>query len=258
MYRWQWQTHDDRPYLTCELLESWQHGFFTQQFAPMNPFEITASIYPEAETYRVKQVHGNVVWQASSLPQPRHNDNLTDGDGVMSEAAGQAMWVCTADCTPALIGDVKTGQVAAVHAGWRGTAQKIVPVAIAQMQAQGSELKDLRVALGPAIDGEVYQVDLTVAIATATTIAPEVAELPVNEAIQALLSLAESPILPDAATDKVRLDVRRVNGLQLKRLGLSPEQIAIAPHCTFSDPANFFSHRRAPLRKAQWSGIVSR
>lgn len=257
MYRWQWETVGERPYLTCELLAPWRHGFFTQQFAPMNPFEITALAFPGAAAYRAKQVHGNLILRPALIPAPVNNDNLVDGDGVVCEGPDQAVWVCTADCTPVLIGDRRTGQVAAIHAGWRGTAQKIVPVAIAQLQAQGSQLADLCVAMGPAIDGAVYQVDLDVAIATASTIAPEITNQAAPEAIAQLLALDHSPIRPDAAADKVRLDVRQVNRLQLEQLGLSPEQIAIAPHCTYADPVNFFSHRRAPLRKAQWSGIVS-
>jgi polyphenol oxidase len=258
MDSWQWQTHGDRPYLTCGLLADWSHGFLTQQFAPLNPFEITALMYPEAQAYRAMQVHGNVVLRPAEIPAPVGNDNLIDGDGVVADQAHQAVWVCTADCTPVLIGDVRTGKVAAVHAGWRGTAQKIVPVAIAHLQSQGSQLADLRVAMGPAIAGEVYQVEQSVAIDTAKTIAPAVDSLAVGEAIEQLLALPNSPVLPDDAVGKVRLDVRQVNRLQLQQLGLGSAQIAIAPHCTFRDPVNFFSHRRAPLRKAQWSGIVSR
>ena len=59
--------------------------------------------------------------------------------------------------------DVKTGKVAAIHAGWRGTSQKIVPEAIALFQADGSNLEDLRIAMGAAITGKVYQVTETVA-----------------------------------------------------------------------------------------------
>jgi polyphenol oxidase len=258
MDSWQWQTIGDRPYLTCDLLADWQHGFFTQQFAPLNPFEITAIAYPTAATYRVKQVHGRVVVRPSEIPTPVQNDNLLDGDGVMSEAANQAVWVCTADCTPVLIGDVRTGQVAAVHAGWRGTAQQIVPQAIAQMQAEGSQIADLRVAMGPAIAGKVYQVDEAVAIETASSVWPPLLAQAPTAAIAQLLDQPDSPVLPDDAAGKVRLDVRLVNRLQLLRLGLTPDQMTIAPHCTNADPVNFFSHRRAPLRKAQWSGIVSR
>lgn len=32
--QWHWQAWEGRPYLTCELLEPWHHGFFTQAFAP--------------------------------------------------------------------------------------------------------------------------------------------------------------------------------------------------------------------------------
>jgi polyphenol oxidase len=257
MDSWQWQTIGDRPYLTCALLTDWQHGFFTQQFAPLNPFELTAIAYPTAATYRVKQVHGRRVVRPSEIPTPVHNDNLIDGDGVMSEAADQAVWVCTADCTPVLIGDVRTGQVAAVHAGWRGTAQQIVPVAIAQMQTQGSQIADLRVAMGPAIDGKVYQVDDAVAIETASSVWPQLLDHEPAAAIAQLLNQPHSPVFPDDRLGKVRLDVRLVNRLQLLGLGVAPENITIAPHCTNADPVNFFSHRRAPLRKAQWSGIVS-
>jgi len=63
--------------------------------------------------------------------------------------------------------------------------------------------------------------------------------------------------LDDPEPGRARLDVRRVNALQLEQLGLSSEQIAIAPHCTYQDPENFFSYRRSKQRKAQWSGIVS-
>ncbi len=257
-HNWQWQTWNDLPYLTCSLLDDWQHGWFTQQFSPTTPFKLTEQIYPEAQAYRVKQVHGKVVLAPSEMNQPLHDDNLHDGDGVISEAAQQAVWVCTADCTPVLIADRTTGNVAAVHAGWRGTAQKIVPVAIDRLLAQGSKLEDLLVAMGPAIRGEVYQVNAEVGFETAVTIAPELAEVGLEQAIVALKALPNSPILPDAEPGKVRLDVRRVNALQLEQLGLEPHQVAIAPHCTYADPSNFFSYRRETRKKAQWSGIVSR
>jgi hypothetical protein len=151
---------------------------------------------------------------------------------------------------------VETGQVAAVHAGWRGTAQKIVPQAIARLQAQGSQLANLRVALGPAIDGAVYQVSEQVAAtvgASITSVDPD----QVGVALDALQQFPNSPLLEDAEPGKVRLDVRRVNALQLEQLGLSPEQVTIAPYCTYQEADHFFSYRRSREKKAQWSGIVS-
>jgi hypothetical protein len=64
--------------------------------------------------------------------------------------------------------------------------------------------------------------------------------------------------LPDPEPGKLRLDVGRVNHWQLMGLGLAPEQIAIAPHCTFQEPQRFFSYRRTGEKLVQWSGIVSR
>ena len=257
MHTWHWQTWNQLPYLTSSLLAPWKHGFFTQQFAPRSPFEITEALYPFAQTYRAKQVHGNVVLAPSEMPNPLTNENLPDADGVISEQASQAVWVCSADCTPVLIADVKTGQVSAVHAGWRGTALKIVPGAIARLCQQGSQIQDLRVALGPAIAGEVYQVSTQVAVEVGATVIDLDSERSLDANVERLLELPNSPVLSDSTVGRVRLDVRRVNALQLERLGLIEEQIAIVPHCTYQDSLNFFSYRREKLKKAQWSGIVS-
>jgi YfiH family protein len=263
MHTWQWQTWNHLPYLTCSLLELWSHGFFTQQFWSRPPAELTEILQPAAQTYRVKQVHGNVVLAPSEVEtaaiaavadQP--TDEPPPADGLITEAPAQAVWVCSADCTPVLIADAATGQVAAVHAGWRGTAMKIVPQAIARLQTQGSQLQDLRIAMGPAIAGERYQVSEQVAAqvgATVVAVEPE----QVEAALKALHQLPNSPLLEDPELGRVRLDVRRVNALQLEQLGISPEQVAIAPHCTYQDADNFFSYRRSRQKKAQWSGIVS-
>lgn len=258
MHAWHWQIWNDLPYLTCSLLDLWPHGFFTQQFAPRSPFELTEILSADAQPYRTQQIHGDIVLAPSEIPNPDDREEFSQADGLISERANQAVWVCSADCTPALIADGKTGQVSAVHAGWRGTALKVIPTAIARLRDQGSDLQDLRVALGPAISGEVYQVSHAVAIEVGSTIAALQTDLPDAEKIDQLRQLPDSPILPDATPGRSRLDVRQVNRMQLEQLGLMPEQIAIAPHCTYQDPTNFFSYRREKLKKVQWSGIVSR
>lgn len=264
MHTWQWRTWQGLPYLTCSLLEPWQHGFFTQHFWPRSPQELTPILHPTAQTYQVKQVHGNQVITPSEIEaDPRFPPsgtgevtNLTAADGLLTEQPEQAVWSCTADCTPVLIGDLHTGQVSAVHAGWRGTAAKILPLAIARLQEQGSQLSDLRIAMGPAIAGSVYQVAEEVAAEVGATILSVAGTL--DTLLQSLQQLPDSPILADARPGHVRLDVRRVNALQLEQLGLEPEQIAIAPHCTYQDPENFFSYRRDNRKQVQWSGIVSK
>lgn len=287
MHTWHWRTWQELPYLTCSLLEDWQHGFFTHHFWSRSPSDLVEILHPNAAVYRVKQVHGNTVLSTSEVErsvlqtldwqEADNRSSFPDADGLLTEQARQAIWVCTADCTPVLIADETTGQVAAVHAGWRGTALGIVQKAIARMQAQGSQLKHLRVAMGPAIAGEVYQVSTTVAAQVGATLVkqpvgavrslsetgsePELDRPGAMEAeeeiLQALQQLPNSPVLPDPQPGRVRLDVRRVNVLQLEQLGIAPDQVAVAPYCTYQTPKLFFSYRRDRQKKVQWSGIVS-
>jgi len=260
MHTWHWRTWNELPYLTCSLLEPWQHGFFTQHFWARPLTELTQVLHPTAPTYRLKQVHGNIVLTPTEVEATAI---VTDGelqhppgDALLTEQAEQAVWVCSADCTPVLIADASSGQVSAIHAGWRGTAQKVVPQAIARLQAQGSQLADLRIAMGPAIAGSRYQVSETVAAEVGASIL-SIPATNVAGVVDALRQIPVSPVLDDLEPGRVRLDVRRVNALQLEQLGISPEQVAISPHCTFAEADHFFSYRRSHEKKAQWSGIVS-
>lgn len=257
MHTWHWQTWNELPYLTCSLLEPWSHGFFTQQFWQRSPADLTTILHPTAHAYRARQVHGNTVLAPSEVETLTIDSELPPADGLITEQSDQAVWACSADCTPLLIADLTTGQVAAAHAGWRGTSLKIAPQAIARLCQQGSQLKDLRVAMGPAIAGDVYQVSDHVAAevgATVVAIDPE----ETATLLAALHQLPDSPLLHDPEPGRVRLDVRRINALQLEQLGMSAEHIAIAPYCTYKTPDRFFSYRRSREKKAQWSGIVSR
>lgn len=255
---WQWISEGDRAFLTCDLLRPWSHGFFTRQFWPQTPADLTPVLHPQAVAQRVKQVHGNRVLTPTAMAEMPAEPAYPEADALISDGPNQALWVCSADCNPVLIGDCATGHTAAIHAGWRGTALKIVPHTVAQMQAQGSRLQDLRVAIGPAIDGSVYQVATTVAAEVGRTIAPADADTNADAAlVETLQRLDNSPLLPDDEPGKARLDVRQVNVWQLTQLGLSPDQVSVAPHCTFQEPDRFFSYRRTGQKQVQWSGIVS-
>ena len=73
-------------------------------------------------------------------------------------STNQIVWVASADCTPVLIGDILTGRVSAIHAGWRGTAQRIVPKAVEHFLKQGSQLENLRFVMGPS-DRDIFGVN---------------------------------------------------------------------------------------------------
>ncbi len=262
MHNWYWQQWQELPYLKCSLLDSWPHGFLSRHFSSRTPAELVNILPGSTSAYRVKQVHGNLVLrtdQVPPLPLPDSTDSveLLEADGLLTQRSQASVWVASADCVPVLIADSQTGNVAAIHAGWRGTAAKILPQAIAQFQAQGSELANLKIAMGPAVSGEVYQVSSDVAVQLGMTILPIATTTPVEEVLAALFELAKSPVLYDSEPDKVRVDVRRVNAIQLEQLGISLEQVAISSECTYKQPESFFSYRRDHLKNVQWSGIVS-
>ncbi len=258
---WHWQACQDYSYLACKLLSAWQHGFFTQKFYPRTPEELTSILQPDTTAYRVQQVHGNLVLTPREIidlvKQPNCHNSFAEADAVISDRPQQSVWVASADCTPILIGDVVTRQVCAIHAGWRGTAQKIVPKAIARFLSCGSQKQNLRVAIGPAISGEVYQVDESVASKVGQSIILDAQSKTDSEILTELKQLPNTPILNDALPEKARLNVSRINQIQLEQLGISSEHIAIAPYCTFQQSHLFFSYRRTGEKKVQWSGIIA-
>lgn len=252
---WQWRQTEGLSYLQCRLLEEFPHGFFTRDCQGYSLQGLTRVLAPDATSYRTKQVHGKRVVTPSEIGQEQ--GETVPADGLYSDGKKQALWVASADCTPALIADVKRKAVAAVHAGWRGTALSILPCAIARFLEEKSQLVDLRVALGPAISGEVYQVDAEVAAQVGSSLFPVASNLSSEAILEQLWQQQSSPLIPDPEPEKVRLDVRRVNTLQLEQMGFHPEQIAVAPHCTYQNPQHFFSYRRSREKAVQWSGIVS-
>ena len=261
-HHWQWKKAQDSVYLTCNLLSDWQHGFFTKEFHPQNPENLTSILQLETTAYRAKQIHSNLVLTAQEIDTTITEQNLInslpDADGVISNQSAQSVWVASADCTPILIGDRHTGRVCAIHAGWRGTSQKIVKKAIERFLEFGSQKDHLRIAIGPAIGGKVYQVDHSVAIKVGQTIITNAANKDENQILSELKQLPNSPILDDDLPEKVRLNVPQVNQIQLEQLDINPAHIASAQEfCTYQHSDSFFSYRRTGEKKVQWSGIVA-
>ncbi len=246
---WQWRDWQGLPYLTCDLLRDWPHGFFTAGFYPASPEELTRVLSPTARAYRLQQVHGNEILTPEKIST---ESPFSPADGLISDGDEQALWVASADCSPVLIGDVVTGRCAALHSGWRGTAAGIVPRAIDLFLKDNSKLENLRAVVGPSISGDVYQVSEEVALEVVKTLFPW--DVTLDEA----LDKASSYIWPDSEPGKVRLSVRRVIFSQLLEVGLRPEQLAQAPFCTYQQLDYFFSYRRTGEKKVQWSGIISR
>jgi YfiH family protein len=105
----------------------------------------------------VKQIHSNLVLLASASDASRKMPRKADG--LMTDEPGLLVGVRTADCIPILVADRKRHAVAAFHAGWRGTVNRIVESGIGRMRLQfGSRPEDLTAAIGPGIGPCCYSV----------------------------------------------------------------------------------------------------
>src|SRR5689334_8909630 len=79
--------------------------------------------------FTARQVHGARVALVNAGTEPARVAD-SEADVVVSDVAGAAVGVYTADCVPILIADDE-GRVAAAHAGWRGTVAGVASAAVA-------------------------------------------------------------------------------------------------------------------------------
>jgi YfiH family protein len=234
---WTWIGTYGGYYLQCDLLNDFEHGFFTRQWDGRLPEELVGYVSAGVSVHRPQQIHSAKVLPASQADQAP----WPEADGLVSDRGGQSLWVCGADCTPVLLADPASGQVAACHAGWRGVAGGILNEAIKQMEAAGSQRSQLLVGLGPAVSGANYQVERSVSSQVGK----------VEQLLQA------GALWPDSKPGCDRLDIRKAAEIQLLQLGLSQNQISRCPLCTVAEQQLFHSWRRDQVKAVQWSAIVS-
>lgn len=184
---------------------------------------------PEAEVIRLSQVHGRDVLEAAGVAEPGGDRLLGAADAVISRANGRLLTVFTADCVPILLADPKTGWMAAIHAGWRGTALQIVDVVLDQLALRGVAASSLYALFGPSISGPSYEVG------------PEV--------LDTLLAAFHDRVLPRGAVvpgreDRCHVDLALLNEALLLERGIRPARIFRAAHCTANESNLFPSYRR--------------
>jgi YfiH family protein len=256
---WTWVGCYGGYYLQADLLAGFEHGFFTRQWQGRGPEELAGYLSAGVGVHRTRQVHGNKVLPARDAGAPP----WPDADGLLSDAGGQSVWVCGADCTPVLLADPVRGAVAACHAGWRGVASGILAEAVAGLVAGGSVAAELLVALGPAVSGANYQVQHSVSREVAASLTPLLHGNPARSGAEPNLCQeldmlrAGRALAMDPEPGKDRLDIRQAARLQLQLLGIDPERIASCPLCTVAEPELFHSWRRDGVKAVQWSGIVA-
>jgi polyphenol oxidase len=191
------------------------HGFGTR-LSPGWPNDYTS----------VKQVHSEIVHYAG-----RQHGCLGQGDALVSDQPGITVGIRTADCVPVLIVDPERRVVAAVHAGWRGTALRISAKSIEKMTTEPARLIAV---IGPCIGECCYEVG------------PEVQSRFAAD-------------FPERA-DLSHIDLAEANRRQLVASGLQPANIEVSGLCTRCNP-NLHSFRRdreASGRMVAAIGILDR
>ena len=163
---------------------------------------------PDAETVRLSQVHGRVTLTFEEPPRERRNLLLGEGDAVISCKVNVLLAIASADCVPVVLADPVSGWMAAVHAGWRGTARRVLDAALDALEARGVAVRDLSAAFGPSIARDRYEVG------------PEV--------VAALLGAYGAPpegAVRSGAGGKAFVDVAAFNEAALLARGVDPARI---------------------------------
>jgi polyphenol oxidase len=122
------------------------------------------------------QIHGAAP--ALVGPEDRGRGTLAEGDAVpdadilVTVSTGVTLAILVADCLPLALVDAEAGVLAAVHAGWRGTAAGAVGRAIQTMRDCGADSERVHAFLGPAVHPDRYQVSDEVLRALSGAVGP--------------------------------------------------------------------------------------
>ena len=120
----------------------------------------------------LRQVHGTRVVEVRRPGQHRG----ASADAAWTAAPGATLAVRTADCVPiVLYGSNVDGSsaVAAIHAGWRGLLEGIVPAVLAELERQG--IRHIRAVVGPHICPLHYEFGPDQLMAATQALGPAVA-----------------------------------------------------------------------------------
>lgn len=184
----------------------------------------------------------------ATIPEQTHSCNvaITDGyckyypdtDALITFEQNVPIGVKTADCVPILIYAPDKQGVGAIHAGWKGTLGGIVDNVMDALEEKGVDPAQLKVAFGPSISKEIYEVSI------------DLAENFANAGFGSYV------YYPEETEAKPHIDLQGINMERFLRRGVRPENIKLHSGCTFSSKRDdgtplYASHRRsggAPAR----------
>ena len=174
-------------------------------------YSLVDEMHPVAPRFATaRQVHGARVIVHSSAWEGWLR--VAEADGHAAPERGTAAAVSIADCVPVFIAH-PSGATALLHAGWRGTAAKILGRGVTVLTQRGFTAAELRIHLGPAICGRCYEVS------------PEV----------------HAQLTGKSVDRPTPVDLRAVLADQARALGV--RHISVSQWCTRCHNDRFFSHR---------------
>jgi len=207
--------------LRCRPLDAVApHVFTTRELrlSSRDDWSRVAEAVGAEQVVTLEQVHGRDV--AAVTPGVALRSERPRADAWVSNDPATAVAVRVADCVPLLLADAATGAVAAVHAGWRGTAAGIARTAVDALTGRfGTQPRNLVVAIGPSIGACCYPVGREV-----------------RDAFAAAFAAASAPTVGLPGLDRwfvdERLDLVAANRDQLVAAGVPAAQIHACGLCT--------------------------
>jgi len=175
---------------------------------------------------QVRQVHGSRAIAASEAAG-------AEGDAIVGRGRRIAVGVRVADCVPLLVADEASGEVAAIHAGWRGVVGGVVRAGVDLLGG-----RRLVAAIGPCIGPCCFEVGC------------DVAE-------QIARASSEERVIASRRGEKAYADLRRAVRAQLRSLGVADGRIDDVPGCTKHDAARFHSFRRDGARSGRMLAAIA-
>ena len=197
---------------------------------------------------RPHQTHSDHIYNLTedffSLTEKEQQARLESIDAVISNVKNACIGISTADCIPVLVYDKEHQAAAAIHAGWRGTLQRITEKTVKMMQKTfGTDPQQCHAVIGPGISQQSFEVGWEV-----------------HEAFtKAQFKMQDVTIILPANNGngtKPHIDLKEINRLQLIHAGLKPQNITASHIDTYTDQ-RFFSARREQKNNEKCGRILT-
>ena len=187
------------------------------------------------------QVHEKLVRSVTAADaEVPESVPVVDADGLVTDEEGLTLTVFSADCLPILFYDPVRRCIAAVHAGWRGTALGIAAEAVkAMVERYGCDVKNIRAAIGPGISNCCFETTQDV-----------------PTALREHLGSDAEVCITDHQNGKFHVDLKLANLLWLEKTGLERGQVAICDACTACNLGTFWSHRRTGKVRGSMAAMI--